>query len=189
MTEAPQRNRGPELQAAELPMDPDDIQQQTTFGPMFVQEGIETEEESEEQRAERQVQGDLDPEAREDFVGLMRLGYLEDVCTIAGHSFRLRTPTHDARIERGTLHREHLNSMNTEPMWRLITVATYCVEIDGVPAPEPLNPRTAGVADRLRWIKNTVFSTVMIEKIFRQCLLLDAREFAVVEYLDGQGNS
>lgn len=190
MTEAPdQGGRGPVLQAAaDLPIDPDSIEQQTTFGPMFTR-GDVPQEEPEEEDEDSQVLSDIDPKVREDFTGLTRLGYLEDTCTIAGHEFRLRTPSHDERIERGSLHKQYLGSMNTEPMWALLTVAAYCVEIDGVPAPEPLNTKTSGVADRLRWVKDTVYSQVMIEKIFRQCLMLDAREFAVVEYLDSQGKA
>lgn len=191
MTEAPGEQRGPVLQAADLPLDPDDIQTQTAFGPAFVRDDAPLddggeEELSEEEEAEQQVLADLDESAREDFVGLMRLGYLEDTCTIAGHRFRLRTPSHDAKIERGNLHRPSLNSMNVEPVWRLITVAAYLIEIDDVPSPEPLNARSTGVSDRLRWVKETIYSQVLIEKLYIETLRLDARERAVVDYLDGQ---
>lgn len=195
MTETPdddEQQSGPLLQKAALPMDPDEIATQSSFGPMFVRDDLQSEPEeelTEQEREERQIESDLDERARDDFTGLMRLGYLEETCTIAGHRFLLRTPSHDARIERGALHREYLQSMNTEPLWRLITVAAYLVEIDNVPAPEPLNTRTTGVSDRLRWIKETIFSTVMIEKLYIETLQLDTRERAVVEYLDDQTKS
>lgn len=167
MTEAPD----------ELPMDPDDFGV-TRSGGVILQDdegdGPPT---------------DLDERMQQTFVGLMYLGYIEDTCQVAGHQFRIRTPDNDERIERGELHRRYIGSMNFDPMWELITVAAYCTAIDDVPAPEPLSPKIGPVATRLRWIKDHIISRLVISKIFEQCLLVDARERAVVEYLDEQSKS
>jgi hypothetical protein len=144
---------------------------------------------SDESVAQQEAQTDLDERARQDFSGLMYLGYLEDECEVVGHRFLLKTPWHEERIERGILHKPYFGSMNFEPMWELITVALYCHAIDGVAAPEPLGPRTNAVGGRLDWIKRTVYSPIVIRKIFERCLELDARERAVVEYVDDQSKS
>lgn len=168
---------------ADLPVDPDDIE--TAFGPMFVRDDVEEPEPEPEPAAAT----DLDERAHEDLTGLLYLGYLAETVPVAGHRFALHTPTHNERIERAALHREYLGSMNTEPMWRLLTVAAYCVAIDDCDAPAALNPKAGEVAARLDWIKRTVFSSVMIEKLFDECLVLDARERAVVDYMDEQTKS
>lgn len=173
MTEAP--GPGP----ADMPLDPDD------FGRSMA--GVAIQEVDEQ---DNEVPTDLDERAQQDFIGLMYLGYVEDECEVAGHRFRLRTPNHDERIERGNLHRPYIGSLNFEPLWELATVATYCIAIDGVEAPEPLNPKKVGpVETRLQWIKDHIISSLVIRKIFEQTLLIDARERVIVEYLDEQSKS
>lgn len=179
MTAAPDTS-GPILQpaTAELPLDPED------YGV-----GLGTIQEEIDQDGDGQAATDLDERAREDFVGLMRLGYLEEECVVAGHRFLLKTPWHDERIERGVLHKPFIGSMNFEPMWEMLTVAAYCHAIDGVPAPEPLGPKDNAVAARLDWIKRSVYSQIVIRKVFAFAVDLDARERAVVEYVDAQSKS
>jgi len=180
VTEGP--DAGPVLQpaTAELPLDPEE------FGADLGQAYVDIEHDDEENA---QAITDLDEDARSDFTGLTVLGYLEEECEIAGHRFFLKTPWHDERIERGVLHKPYVGSMNFEPMWELITVATYLHSIDGVPAPEPLGPKTNAVGGRLDWIKRSIYSPIVIRKLFDHCLDLDARERAVVEYVDEQSKS
>jgi hypothetical protein len=170
MTETPDG-----LQAAELPIDPD------SFGGVATEVG---------EQDETETPTGLDPRALDDFIGLMFLGYVEETCEVAGHHFRLRTPGHDERIERGELHRKYLNSMNQDTMWEMLTVAAYCIEIDGVPAPEPLGPKIGQVETRLKWIKDHIASHLVIRRLFEETLVtIDARERTIVEYLDQQSKS
>lgn len=180
MTEA---SPGAGLQAAELldlPLSPEDYGA-GAYGELTGQPEPGDEED--------QIQTDLDERAMADFIGLMYLGYLEDECTVAGHRFVLKTPTHDDRIERGELHKKHIGSTNYEPMWELLTVAAYCHSIDGVPAPEQIGPQVGPVAGRLNWVKQSIYSQIVIRMLFAECVKLDIRERAVVEYVDAQSKS
>lgn len=133
---------------------------------------------------------DLDPRARQDFEGLLYLGYLEEECEVAGHHFLLRTPTQDERIEMGLIHRAYINSFVVESAWELLMVAMYCQRIDSRDAPEPLTERARNpVATRFEWIKRSIRSSVVITKVFNHCVLLEKREKDLVDYLDGQTKS
>lgn len=180
MTEGP--GQGPVLQpaSAEFPLDP------TDFGSGLGQDLVDFEPEQDEGD---EVEKDIDEHVRDDFHGLMVLGYLEDECEVVGHRFLLKTPSHDERIERGMLHKPYVGSMNFEPMWELITVAAYVHRIDSVDAPEPLGPKGNAVGTRLDWVKRSIYSSLVISKLFGQTIELDARERAVVDYLDDQGKS
>ena len=170
------------------PQSPDDllpIDAQADFGPTFVLPVTE------DRPPEPGTFDDLDTEiarkSREDFVGLLYLGRLEETCSVAGHTFLLRTPPQSDRLEMGPLHKPYLNTVSTEPAWRVITVAAYIRKIDSQFAPEPLSPSMTPLRTRLDWVQTNVYSEQVIERLFDECLMLDARVREVIEALDGQG--
>lgn len=169
-----------------LPVDPADVEQAASFGPMFTDPEASPHDPPEEPPG---PVADLDERATADFTGLLYLGYLEDECTVVGHRFLLRTPSQDERLEMGMLHRPYLNSVATEPAWRSITVAAFLRRIDSANAPEPLTAAANQVRDRFEWLQKSVHSSVVIEKLFDRCLELAARERDVVDFLDGQGEA
>lgn len=182
MTEATPSG-GPVLAPADMPLEPEDFGE-GGFGEQFLP-GPETDEEREQRE---QAESDLDPRSQEDVVGLMHLGYLEETCIVAGHEFTLRTPWHNDRIERGELHKSYIGSANFEPMWEMITVAAYLHSCDEQELPQPLG-REGAVKTRLDWVKRSIFSQYVIRKLYGKTVELDARERAVVEYVDDLSKS
>lgn len=154
-----------------------------TFGPAFRMPV------DEEPDAEEQIDNDLDPRAREDFLGLLYLGRLEEECTVAGHRFLLRTPSQDDRLDIGLVHKPYLNTVASEPAYRMITVASFVHRIDDQDEPAPLTGKSTTLRDRFNWIRASITSDVIIEKLFAECMELDGRTRAVVDYLDGQGKA
>jgi hypothetical protein len=156
------------------------------FGPNVV---LPVSEEPEpEPEGLEEVKTDLDPRARQDFIGLLYLGYLEEEVKVAGHRFLLRTPSQAERLEIGALHKPFLNTVSTEPAWRVLMVASYLRRIDAEPAPEPL-AIVSPLRARWEWVQDSIHSPVMIEHIYDRCMMLEFRARAVVEALDGQGES
>lgn len=131
----------------------------------------------------------FDEKYREDFTGLLYLGKLEDECTVAGHRFLLATPTQDDRLEMGPLHKPWVNTITGEMAWRTIFVAAYLRRIDEEVAPEPLNSSITGLRTRFDWVRRSIVSDIIIEKLFEQCMIIDARVRELIEELDGLGES
>lgn len=135
------------------------------------------------------VESEFDPRHREDFTGLLFLGKLEDECRIAGHRFKLATPTQQDRLEMGPLHKPWVNTLTAELAWRLIIVAAYLRKIDSEDAPEPLSRNMTPLGTRLDWVRETIVSDIIIERLYNECLLLDARVRELIEELDRLGES
>lgn len=161
------------------------IDAQAEFGPAFVMPVTDEEPEEEVDQAQQ----DLDPRARQDFLGLLYLGWLEEETWVAGHRFLLRTPSQDERLEMGLVHKPFLNTVSTEPAWRLITCASFVRRIDNQDEPEPLLGQRTSVRDRFEWLRGSIHSKIVTEMLYDRCLLLDGRERAAVEYLDRLGES
>jgi hypothetical protein len=136
-----------------------------------------------------EIDSDFDPAHREDFTGLLFLGKLEDECRIAGHRFKLVTPTQQDRLEMGPLHKPWINTLTAELAWRLVIVAAYLRRIDSEGAPEPLNKHTSPLASRFDWVRESIASDIIIERLYERCLLLDARVRELIEELDRLGES
>lgn len=171
-----------------LPIDPEVAAGAgANFGPGFEFPIDESVEEEPEEDPQQQAKDDLSDRAKEDFVGLMHLGHLEDECIVAGHKFLLRTPSQDDRLDMGSVHKPFLNTMSVEPAWQLVYVSAYLRRIDSIPAPEPLNSSISGLRTRFDWVKATIASPIMIGLLYQECMALGARERACVEYLDGLG--
>jgi hypothetical protein len=136
-----------------------------------------------------EVESDFDPKHREDFTGLLYLGQLEDECTIAGHYFKLVTPTQADRLAMGPLHKPWVNTLTAELAWRLIIVSAYLRKIDNEDAPEPLNSHTSALGTRFDWVQRSISSDIVIERLYERCLLIDARVRQLIEELDRLGES
>lgn len=163
------------------------IDAQAEFGPSFVLPI--TEDYPSEPGAFEDVQTEMDPKIREDFVGLIYLGKLEEMCAVAGHTFLLRTPSQPDRLEMGPLHKPYLNTVTTESAWRLITVAAYLRKVDSQTAPEPLSPALTALRTRLDWVRENIYSEYVIDQLYDRCLILDGRVREVIDSLDGQGEA
>ena len=162
------------------------VDAQAEFGPTFVLPV--TEDRPPEPGAFDELETEIDRKSREDFVGLLYLGRLEVTCNIAGHTFLLRTPPQADRLEMGAAaHKPYLNTVSTESAWRVITVAAYIRKIDSQLAPEPLSPSMTAMRTRLDWLQTNVYSDQVIDRLFDECLMLDARVREIIEALDGQG--
>lgn len=161
------------------------IDAQAEFGPTVVFPVME--EMPEEPDPYADVKSDLDPRARQDFTGLLYLGCLEEECTVGGHKFLLRTPSQDDRLEMGVIHKPYLNTVSTEVAWRAITVAAHLRRIDSEIAPEPLNPAVSGVRTRFEWMRSSIYSDEVIDRIYQYCLELSSRVGLVIDQLDGLG--
>lgn len=164
---------------------PSPIDEQARFGPEFVLPIHE--EMPPEPDPYADVETDLDPRVRQDFVGLTYLGRLEEECTVAGHRFLLCTPSQDDRLEMGPLHKPYLNTISTEFAWQLIKVAAFLQRIDSSPAPEPLSPGVSGLRTRWEWVKDSIHSDKVIGLLYQKCLLLEAKVEDVIAELDRLG--
>lgn len=129
----------------------------------------------------------FDDRHREDFIGLLYVGQLEKEVRVAGHRFLLRTPGQRDRLEMGPVHKPWLNTLTAERAWMAVTVAAYVQRIDSEDAPEPLNKNVSLLRARLEWIQATIESEHVIERIYNECLLLDARVRELIDELDEQG--
>lgn len=135
------------------------------------------------------IDSEFDPKYRDDFIGLLYLGRLEDKCVVAGHTFRLLTPGQEDRLSMGAIHKPYANTVVGEQAWRAITVAAYLQEIDGEQAPVPLNSNQPAVAVRFRWVVNSIHSDLMIARIFDEIMLLDAKVRELIDVLDDLGEA
>lgn len=136
-----------------------------------------------------EIETSFDPRFREDFVGLLYLGHLEETCTVAGHRFQLRTPGQEDRLSMGLVHRPYANTVMGEQAWRTVMVATYLRAIDGSSAPEPLNSNQGVVATRFKWVIDSIHSDKVIELVFNEVMLLDAKVREMIEALDDLGKA
>lgn len=168
------------------PIEMDETQLAGSFAPIIT---VPEAPPQEEQTPLAEVSSEFDPRHRDNFVGLLYLGKLEDMCTIAGHRFRLATPNLRDRLAMGPLHKTYANTVVGEMAWRTITVAAYLREIDGQAAPEPLNSRDEPVAVRLRWVLDSIHSDEMIGLIYQQALLISAQVHELTEALDALGEA
>lgn len=167
------------------PLDETNDEMPGSFAPIVTVGGDPPPEQSELD----EIETAFDPRYREDFVGLLYLGYLEETCVVAGHRFQLRTPGQEDRLSMGVIQRPYANTVMGEQAWRAVTVAAYLRDIDGTPAPEPLNSSQSAVATRFNWVVNSIHSDQIIELIFIQIRLLDARVREMIGALDNLGEA
>jgi hypothetical protein len=136
-----------------------------------------------------QIDTELDPRHREDFVGLLYLGKVDHEVTVAGHRFLLATPGQRDRLEMGPLHKGYVNTITGERAWMAVTVAAYLRRIDNEDAPEPLTRAKSPLVTRYEWVLNSIHSEVVIEKLYGKCMELDARVRDLTEELDELGKA
>lgn len=163
-----------------LPIDPDAV------GPIFTMDLAADEPEPEQDPIDK-IKTDLDPRVREDFVGLLYLGKLEEECKVAGHTFLLRTPTQPERLELGSLLKPYMNTPTVEKAYRLVQVAMFVHRIDSEWAPVPLTERDTGLAARFSWILNSITAEAVIERLYDAAMGLELRSRAVVDEMDRLG--
>lgn len=167
-----------------IPLDETDLP--GSFTPLVV---IPDDEPSGQRHPLENVDSQFDPKHREDFVGLLYVGKLEEQCTVAGHRFSLSTPGQTDRLSMGPLHKPYANTVAGEQAWRTIVVAAYLRQIDGELAPEPLRSDGNPVEERFRWVLNSIHSDNVITRIYEETLLLDARVNTLVDILDDLGEA
>jgi hypothetical protein len=154
---------------------------------VYVSENIPDEVEREDPSGEDEI-SKFDAKHREAFIGLMYLGKLSEEVTILGHKFRLETPTEEIRLETGSLHRPYQNSISSDIAWAAITVAAYLTAVDDTPLPEGIGPKDTGLRDRFNWVIANL-KRVVIQRVFQECLLLDAKVDEVIAELERVGEA
>lgn len=130
---------------------------------------------------------EFDPRHREDFVGMLYLGKLEEECRVVGHTFLLETPDQTLRLAMGPLHKPYVNTLSGERAWESIVVAAFLKRIDSEERPQPLRGGGPELRDTWAWVTSSIHSQIVISKLFEKCLLLDARVREILEQLDGLG--
>jgi len=125
---------------------------------------------------------------RDNFTGMLYLGKLKDEFHYLGHVFSLETPTHAEKLEAGLIHKPHINAISSDIAWAALTTALYLRAVDGTDLPSGIGPRDTGLKDRYNWIIENIRSSI-INKLFEQCLILDAKVEAALAELDRLGES
>ena len=128
----------------------------------------------------------FDRRYREPFTGLLFLGHLEDEVELFGHSFYIKTPSQNERLESGLLHKRYLNSLSSEIAWAAITVALYLRKVDGSDLPQPIGPVDTGIRDRFNWVVENLRGPV-IQRLYEKCLVLDSKVNDCIEELERLG--
>lgn len=142
----------------------------------------------EEESSTDEIDTKFDPRYREPFVGLLYLGHLSETVTKYGHTFELETPSQRERLEAGILHKRFVNTISGEIGWAAIVVGLYLRSVDGQDLPEPIGPAAeTRVAERYNWVIDNVRGQI-INDLFNECLLLDAKVDEVLDELESQGN-
>ena len=129
----------------------------------------------------------FDERVKQDFEGLMYLGYLEDEFTWAGHRFRIRTLYSGEIIEAGLLHKPYRGSLADAKAYQAAIVAACTVSVDGHPMPIPITnePTDTALRNRFNYVMKKWFPPTL-DAVYEQYLLLESR---VLKVLDAMGKA
>lgn len=118
---------------------------------------------------------EFDERCKEPFSGLLYLGALEETVTVWGHSFRLVTPSQAERLQMGQLHKPFADTLASEIAYQTLMVASFLLEVDRQPLPQPVvnDVRENAVRDRFRWVSDNLRPPV-IDELFSSCLALES---------------
>lgn len=130
---------------------------------------------------------EFDPRYREEFEGLLYLGYLTNEFSWMGHRFKIRTMTSGEYIEAGLAVRPYKDSIGESRAYVAAMVAGCLVLVDGRPLAIPItkDPSDSEFANRFRVILDSWFPWT-IDKVYEEFLKLEAR---VEEILAAMGKA
>lgn len=129
---------------------------------------------------------EFDPRFRQDFEGLLYLGYLEDDFHWMGHHFVLRTYNTNDVLEIGLLHAKYAGTMGDAKAWQALVCAASVVSVDGKSLPRPISnePEDTELANKFRYILK--WFPLTIDAVYEKSLELEMR---VRQVLDAMGKA
>jgi hypothetical protein len=122
----------------------------------------------------------FDQKVRQDFDGLMYLGYLTHTFDWLGHSFHIRTLDIDHILEVGLLHKRYADSLADIKAYQSLVVAGCVVKLDGKPLATPLSNDVADSTIINQWPVVRKWYSPTIDHIYQEYLLLEARVQEVI---------
>jgi hypothetical protein len=132
--------------------------------------------------SEQEPLPEFDPKVRQDFEGLLYLGYLEDEFDWVGHRFKIRSLTVGEILEVGMLHKPYVGSLADVKAYQAAIVAACTVQVDHQPMPVPITNDRADTAlsNRFNYVLRSWFPPTL-DAIYERYLLLEARVRGVLE--------
>lgn len=125
---------------------------------------------------------EFDPRVREDFEGLLFLGYLRHEFTWIGHQFTIRTLRIGEILEVGMVHKPYVGSLAEVKAYQAAVVAACVVQVDGRPVALPItdDPADTELANKFAYILRSWFP-VVLDAIYDEYQALEGRVEQVIE--------
>lgn len=124
---------------------------------------------------------EFDPRYRDEFVGLLYVGQLEETFELFGHTFTIATPSRMEKIQMGLVIKPYQDTISAEIAWQTAMVAGYLLKVDNQDLPEPVltSVKDTAFSERYQWVANNVRDAV-IDELFTKCLELDGKVRATI---------
>ena len=139
------------------------------------------------QSSEEEPLPEFDRRVRQDFEGLLYLGYLEDEFEWVGHRFKIRTLYTGEILQVGLLHRRYVGTLADVKAYQAAITAACVMQVDGKSMPTPLtnDPADTGLGNRFDYVLRSWFPPTL-DVVYERYLLLEKR---VRRVLDAMGKA
>ncbi len=129
-----------------------------------------------------EVLPEFDPRVRQDFEGLLYLGYLTSDFEWMGHRFLIRTLRVGEVLEIGLLHREYVGTITDIKAYQAALVASCVLQVDGRQLPFPLTMENEDtlLRNRFQYVLDKWFPPTL-DAVYEHYLLLESRVEKVME--------
>lgn len=127
---------------------------------------------------------EFDPRWREDFEGLLYLGYLTKDFSWAGHRFSMRTLDVDTILEIGLLHRDYQGTLSDLKAYQALVIAAALTMVDGRPVALPLSDSQSDL--EAKFVVVTKWYPHVHDYLYSEYLTLEDR---VAKVLDAMGEA
>ncbi len=124
---------------------------------------------------------EFDPRVRQDFEGLMYLGYLPDEFEWLGHRFEIRSLNMDQILEIGLLHKRYAETLSDVKAYQTLVVAACMVRLDGRALATPLSNAPEDSITLNQWPIVRRWFPPTIDHIYTRYLLLETRVREVID--------
>lgn len=125
---------------------------------------------------------EFDPRFREEFDGLLFLGFLRDTFTWAGHTFQIRTMRVDELLEVALVSRPYVGTLGEAKGYQSAVVAAVVERVDGKPMPMPITnePSDTPLKARFDFVLRSWFPPV-IDVIYDRYMALEDKARQVLD--------
>ena len=123
----------------------------------------------------------LDERYKQDFDGLMFLGYLTDEFVVAGHRFNIRTLNTDAMLEVALGIKKWQSTIAESRVYSTAVVAASIELVDERPLYQPLGVGVKDFDYRFAVVRRWYPWT--IDQVYDRCMALELRVNAVLDYM------